>query len=87
MTGERAASDVSCVGVPRHDGAVAAVDSVTRRAAPARGALGERDRVELAGAGAAARHHDVLPRLRHRTLVRLQPDRRWPLGTCYYTNL
>lgn len=64
VAGERAAADVPRVGVPEHDGAAAAVGDLARGGAAAGRALGQHHRVELAHPGPAARHHDVLPRLR-----------------------
>lgn len=52
------------MGVPGHDGAAAAVGDLARGGAAAGRALGQHHRVELAHPGPAARHHDVLPRLR-----------------------
>lgn len=52
------------MGVPRHDGAAAAGCHLALRGAAPRAALRQHDGVELAHPGPAARHHDVLPRLR-----------------------
>lgn len=76
--GERAAADVPRVGVPGHDGAAAAVGDLARGGAAAGRALGQHHRVELAHPGPAARHHDVLPRLR---AAALRPAPLMPTGS------
>jgi hypothetical protein len=61
---------IAGVGVCRDDGPTPAVRALSLRRGEERGAsaLGERRRVGVAHAGAAPRHHDVLPRLRHHSV-------------------
>jgi hypothetical protein len=61
---------IAGVGVCGDDGATAAVRALSLRRGEERGAtaLGERGRVGVAHSGAAALHHDELPRLRHHSV-------------------
>lgn len=67
FSGERPPANVQGVGVPGDDGATALGGDIPLRGGEAGPSLRKYDGVECAYSRPAARHHDVLPRLRSRT--------------------